>query len=244
MVSETTFREDLYYRLNVFRIRLPSLRERLEDIPMLVEYMLQRLVKERKTRVSRVSSDALAILQSHNWPGNVRELERERDVPQRRVIAQSDTILRKDLPAEIVAAVGDKVKSAQAPSPVKEPEEAPADDVPEPEVPEPAVGEISIDSEVQAAAEVIAAPRPMTPEEAFDIAFATALERNGSSVLIEVEKEILRRALNHTGGNQAKAATILGITRATLKSAWTSTTLRYKQIASFGIRYGRLPYFC
>ncbi|QYY37365.1 sigma-54 dependent transcriptional regulator [Ruficoccus sp. ZRK36] len=209
MVSENTFREDLYYRLNVFRIRLPSLRERLEDIPMLVEYMLQKLVKDRKARVSRVSTDALAILQAHNWPGNVRELENV--MFRSAVIAQGDTILRKDLPTEIVSAVGDKVKLAAVPS-----EDAPAEEI---EVREPDQPEaMGAPAAVQEPTTIIAdTPPPPSPDEAFDLAFATALERNDTNVLVEVEKEVIRRALSHTGGNQAKAASILGITRATLK---------------------------
>ncbi|MBN1402965.1 MAG: sigma-54-dependent Fis family transcriptional regulator, partial [Opitutales bacterium] len=75
MVEEKTFREDLYYRLNVVRLRLPSLRERLEDVPPLVDYMLQRLVKNQRTRVTQISPEALAILTRYRWPGNVRELE-------------------------------------------------------------------------------------------------------------------------------------------------------------------------
>ncbi len=214
MVAENTFREDLYYRLNVFRIRLPSLRERLEDIPLLVEYMLQKLVKDRKARITRVSTDALAILQAHTWPGNVRELENV--MFRSAVIAQGDTILRKDLPAEIVTAVGDKVKLSQTPSPIPEPSTE-AEGETEPSAPASSAAEAPVAPGLEAPAEVIAAPRPMTPEEAFDIAFATALERSDSNVLVEVEKEILRRALAHTGGNQAKAASVLGITRATLK---------------------------
>jgi len=99
MVKAKAFREDLYYRLNVVRIRMPSLRERPEDIPAIVDFHLQNLAKQRKIRVSRIAPEAVALLRRHSWPGNVRELENV--VYRSAVVAQGDTILVKDLPAEI-----------------------------------------------------------------------------------------------------------------------------------------------
>ncbi|HZZ58970.1 MAG TPA: sigma-54 dependent transcriptional regulator [Opitutaceae bacterium] len=99
MVRQKTFREDLYYRLNVVRIRMPALRERPEDIPAIVDFVLQNLVKQKKARVGRMSPEALAALGRYRWPGNVRELENV--VYRTAVIAQGDTILFKDLPPEI-----------------------------------------------------------------------------------------------------------------------------------------------
>lgn len=74
-IKEGKFREDLYYRLNVVTIKLPSLRQRKEDIPQLAEYFLNRYNKELDKQVARISPEALAILKKHDWPGNVRELE-------------------------------------------------------------------------------------------------------------------------------------------------------------------------
>ncbi|MGH7996451.1 MAG: sigma-54-dependent transcriptional regulator, partial [Opitutaceae bacterium] len=99
IVKAKSFREDLYYRLNVVRIRMPALRERPEDIPAIVDFCLQNLVKGRKARVGKVSPEAMAILARHRWPGNVRELENT--VYRSAVIAQGDAILPKDLPGEI-----------------------------------------------------------------------------------------------------------------------------------------------
>jgi len=99
MVKAKAFREDLYYRLNVVRIRMPALRERGEDIPQIVDFCLQNLVKQRKARVGKVSPEAMAVLVRHTWPGNVRELENV--VYRSAVIAQGDAILVKDLPAEL-----------------------------------------------------------------------------------------------------------------------------------------------
>lgn len=69
MVKEGKFREDLYYRLNVFTLVLPPLTERREDIPLLVSHFLETAPKP-----ARISSDALQILMNYSWPGNVREL--------------------------------------------------------------------------------------------------------------------------------------------------------------------------
>ena len=99
MVKAKTFREDLYYRLNVVRIRIPALRERTDDIPQIVDFCLQNLVKQRKARVGKVSPEAMAVLVRHRWPGNVRELENV--IYRSAVIAQGDAILVKDLPAEL-----------------------------------------------------------------------------------------------------------------------------------------------
>jgi DNA-binding NtrC family response regulator len=73
-VAAGRFRGDLYYRLNVVRIRMPPLRERLEDVPILVEELLKSIVKELGRRVPKVSPHAMKKLQSYPWPGNVREL--------------------------------------------------------------------------------------------------------------------------------------------------------------------------
>jgi two-component system nitrogen regulation response regulator GlnG len=92
LVAEKKFREDLYYRLNVVRIHLPPLRNRVEDIPVLVEYFLQ---KTHKT----LAPAAMAILKKHAWPGNVRELENV--VERAAVMARGDSLLPEDLPAEV-----------------------------------------------------------------------------------------------------------------------------------------------
>src|SRR5690606_24779005 len=70
-----TFREDLYYRLNVFPIYVPPLRERIEDIPALVSHFIARLAAEAGKRVVGISDPALDLLRRYNWPGNIRQLE-------------------------------------------------------------------------------------------------------------------------------------------------------------------------
>ena len=75
MVAEGAFREDLYYRLNVIPVKLPPLRERREDIPLLVQHFVQRVSAEQGRSAATVSQDAMRKLMAHGWPGNVRQLE-------------------------------------------------------------------------------------------------------------------------------------------------------------------------
>lgn len=106
-IKEKTFREDLYYRLNVIEIRIPPLRERKEDIPMLVNHFLKRYTDENRKAVRGCDSDAMALLMKYDWPGNVREL---RNIVERAVVlCPGDVISAAELP--------DKVKKSQgAPS--------------------------------------------------------------------------------------------------------------------------------
>ena len=73
-VKEGRFREDLYYRLSVLPVRIPPLRERIADVPLLVDYFMQRVAKECGKSISRMTPEAMNLLLSHSWPGNVREL--------------------------------------------------------------------------------------------------------------------------------------------------------------------------
>jgi transcriptional regulator with PAS, ATPase and Fis domain len=74
-VQQGRFRDDLYYRLNVIEIRLPALRERREDIPLLAEHFVEKIASELGKDISGISADALKLLIAYDWPGNVRELE-------------------------------------------------------------------------------------------------------------------------------------------------------------------------
>src|SRR5215472_6242468 len=90
------FREDLFYRLHVFPIAVPALRERPEDVPELVRHFLARFAAEEGKRIQRVSAEALALLAAHRWPGNVRQLENA--VFRAVVLADGDTIGVDELP--------------------------------------------------------------------------------------------------------------------------------------------------
>lgn len=95
MVKEGSFREDLYYRLNVINIKVPPLRDRREDIPLLVSRFLDDYSQESSTKRKRVSREALEKMERHDWPGNVRELQNE--VERLCVLAGSDEDISADL---------------------------------------------------------------------------------------------------------------------------------------------------
>jgi len=99
MVAEKKFREDLFYRLNVVSIHLPSLRERADDIPLLIDHFLRKYAAENKKPAPQISPEALALLKRHHWPGNVRELE---NVIERAVtLSHHSLILLEDLPRHL-----------------------------------------------------------------------------------------------------------------------------------------------
>jgi formate hydrogenlyase transcriptional activator len=99
-IADGRFREDLYYRLNVFPIKVPPLRERQEDIPMLVWAFVEEFSKAFGKRIESISKEQLAALQRHQWPGNVREL---RNVIERAVIVSTGPRLVVDLPSATVS---------------------------------------------------------------------------------------------------------------------------------------------
>jgi len=92
-IEEKTFRSDLYYRLNVFPLEVPPLRERPEDIPLLVEYFIHRFAKRAGKKINRISKKTLDIVESYGWPGNVRELQ---NVVERAVIVSDSNELYID----------------------------------------------------------------------------------------------------------------------------------------------------
>src|SRR3989442_346896 len=101
-VAAKQFREDLFYRLNVVRIQIPPVRERREDIRLLVNYFLKKFARAQNQRPKSISPEVIRILEQYHWPGNVRELE---NVIQRAiVVAKGDAILLNDLPPEILGA--------------------------------------------------------------------------------------------------------------------------------------------
>ncbi len=95
-VTKKTFREDLFYRLNVVRIVLPPLRQRMEDIRLLAEYFLQKAASQKHLPKLKLSEEAVRALEGYPWPGNVRELENT--VQRACVLATSDLLLPKDIP--------------------------------------------------------------------------------------------------------------------------------------------------
>ena len=205
MVKAKTFREDLYYRLNVVRIKMPPLRDRAEDIPAIIDFCLQTLGKQRKTHVTRVSVEALAVLTLYPWPGNVRELENV--IYRSAVIAQGDAILVKDLPAEIRSAtsteatVGDIADSSDSPF----------------EGIRTANAESVALATARVVAESVASGEPaLTVERALD--FLHAELRQGEGPLLEkISKEMIHRSVSAANGDLKVAAAELGLTVPALK---------------------------
>ena len=94
MVSKGTFREDLYYRLNVIPISLPSLRERKDDIPLLINYMIKEYSIKLNKHVTGIDEDVLSLLINHRWPGNIRELQ---NIIEYSVNMSSNSIITMDI---------------------------------------------------------------------------------------------------------------------------------------------------
>jgi transcriptional regulator with GAF, ATPase, and Fis domain len=118
-IAQGSFREDLYYRLNVVPIRLPSLRERAADIPLLVMHFIRKFNTRLKKLIDGVEPAALAHLISYPWPGNIRELE---NVIERAVLFCDGRELRAgDLPAEVRGNLADSSASTPLPPPSSEP---------------------------------------------------------------------------------------------------------------------------
>src|SRR5262249_3969 len=92
-VANGTFRQDLFYRLNVFPLEVPPLRERKDDILMLVEYFVQRYANRSGKNIRTIDKKSLDLLQSYDWPGNIRELQ---NVIERSVILTSSEVLSVD----------------------------------------------------------------------------------------------------------------------------------------------------
>lgn len=107
LIQQGRFREDLYYRLKVIDIEMPPLRERKEDIPILIQSFITRYSQEFKKNVSGISEEAIKILLNYSWPGNVRELE---NIIQRAItLSQHERILPEDLPPYLIQRTDEKL---------------------------------------------------------------------------------------------------------------------------------------
>jgi len=155
-VAAGKFREDLFYRLNVLQINLPPLRERKEDIPLLIEHFIQKYNARHKLSIEGISEEALASLLDYSWPGNVRELENI--IERAMILSQGRRIMAENLPAEIKSPEQNRIKKLM--------------------------------------------------EEEISIKKATRL----------LEEELIRKALQKTGGNRTQAAKILEISHPALLS--------------------------
>jgi two-component system nitrogen regulation response regulator GlnG len=169
--AEGKFRPDLFYRLSVFTIHLPPLRERDDDLTLLVRHYLRRFSRELGREVQEVTPDVLERLRSYSWPGNVRELQ---SVLKQALLRASGTVL---LPAFLTGLFGSSGESGAA------------------------------------------APTDATPDlEAFIRQRLVAVTHDlYADTHRQVDRLLLARVLEHTGGNQHQAARLLGIARQTLR---------------------------
>jgi two-component system response regulator AtoC len=202
-----TFRDDLFYRLNVVPIHIHPLRERREDIPLLAEHFLAKFNDRLKKQISAISQEAIERLISYNWPGNIRELE---NLMERTMLfCEGPEIQVSDLPPEVMAAAPVAAAPSIASGAVAAPAGAPA--------PAPAGA-------------------PVTPAAAMPAAAADEAIRPAASSLKEavraeterVERELIQRALDETGGNVTQAARKLKISRKSLQTKMKELGLREK----------------
>jgi len=121
LVQKKKFRQDLYFRLNVVRLSIPPLRERLEDIPILIKYFIQRFNALQGRRIQRCSERVMSVLMAHSYAGNVRELENA--VEHAFVVCAGNTIQLEDLPPHLAEAALKKEQEEQASTPLQNAEE-------------------------------------------------------------------------------------------------------------------------
>jgi DNA-binding NtrC family response regulator len=191
-VREGKFREDLYYRLNVFPIHVPPLRERHEDIPWLVRHFVARFAAEEgRKQLKGVSPAAMTMLQAYPWPGNVRQLENS--VFRSVVMCDGAELIPEDFPQ--IHSQSSRIEQALT---LSEPDR-----------------EYMLDSTLPTVAGTI------MPDDALPLLTPQGDMRQ----MIEIEEEVIRRAILHYDGQMSEVARKLGIGRSTL----------YRKLKEFGI---------
>ena len=230
MVKDKSFREDLYYRLNVVRIETPALRERMEDLPELIDFMLQRLSKKHGTNATGISKDAVQALLHYKWPGNVRELENI--LHSASVVCKGKRILLKDLPESLPQIHEGSSSEKTTPNIPKEAVEregsSTLDERIQPSVKEEKDGNFGSNETNSSKADNLGPPpTSISLKESYDIAYAHTRKLTDANLLELVEKEMIQRSLTESGGNQVKASALLGITRATLRKRIDAYSIRY-----------------
>ncbi|MCU0882331.1 MAG: sigma-54 dependent transcriptional regulator [Hyphomonadaceae bacterium] len=194
LVEEGRFREDLYYRLNVFPIDAPPLRSRKEDVPALVRHFVSRFNAEEGRRVLGATPGTLAMLAAHDWPGNVRQLENA--IFRAMVLCDGDYLVPEDFP-QLLAALPDDVKAAAA-------------DADAPAVPANLDGPLA---EVLMPANPAAVVAPVGETGASVTLFDPA---GHLRTLEQIERDLIEYAIDLYAGHMTEIARRLGIGRSTL----------------------------
>jgi DNA-binding NtrC family response regulator len=185
---DRTFREDLYYRLNVFKLWLPPLRERAEDIPRMVEHFVRVFAAQQGREAPRLTEESMQALVSRHWPGNVREL---RNVLERAVLLSEDALTPELLAPEIAPSSRPAPPASAPPPAAAAPAGAPPPPAPEPGPRLPALPSVDLEGLPLKEAKRLAAER--------------------------VERAYIVAALEKTRWNKAKAARLLGLNYKTLR---------------------------
>ncbi len=185
-IAQGQFREDLFYRLNVVPIVVPPLRERREDIPLLLQYFLQKFAQELELEPKHFSEQTLHLLQLYDWPGNVRELE---NVVKRSMLLCSGRLITPDYLPESISGIH-----------------------PQAENPADYSLEALLRQRIQAA---------LSQKMKEGNLYQTILE--------DIERPLFRAVLAETGGNQLRAADLLGLNRNTLRKKLRSLGLKGKE---------------
>jgi DNA-binding NtrC family response regulator len=223
-VREGRFREDLFYRLHVFPITVPPLRERREDIADLVRHFLARFNAEEGKRIRAVTADAMAMLKSYSWPGNVRQLENA--IFRAVVLADHDEIGSGEFPQISAQVLGSQVLGSQLLG-----SQVPRDHVLERQIlaaPGPATSATAADAIPVITAtdhDQVASPLILDPEPPAGMGASPAPSATYPAILDEagdvrpldaIESDIIRFAIGHYGGQMSEVARKLQIGRSTL----------------------------
>ncbi len=205
LVNDGKFREDLYYRLNVFPVWVPPLRERMADVPELIEHFVERFASEEGKKIDGVTPEALDMIQRYPWPGNVRQLENA--IFRAVVLADQSTLTVNEFPQ--IAAHVEGFEALTPPAP------APKDDTPKIEGPVIIGGEDAFPATIA-----------LSGDNGREELGIPALDRSGDvRALEEIEADMIRLAIGRYRGHMTEIAKKLGIGRSTL----------YRKMREFGL---------
>ena len=231
LVKDGRFREDLYYRLNVFPLWLPPLRDRREDIPDLVRHFLARFVAEEgRPHITSVAPDAVAMLQAYDWPGNIRQLENA--VFRAVVLCEGDHLTRDDFP-QVLASVSGSGGGQESAAPAGYAAAPPQPAVASPEASDPGHGpatggivSAAPDNAPRTAGEADADRHAEPSEPRVPFGYLRSLDDQGHvRALDSIEAEMIRTAIDHYGGRMTEVARRLSIGRSTL----------YRKLKDYGL---------
>lgn len=208
LVKEGRFREDLYYRLNVFPIMVPPLKDRLEDVENLVHHFIHRFASEEGKTISGIAPDALKLLESYQWPGNVRQLENT--IFRAVVLADTPTLTIAEFPQIAAHVEGFEITTPAAPKPAAE-------------------GPVTYDGPAMIGDET-SEPQmvevPRASEDGNPVGVRVMTETGHIRPLEAVEADMIRLALGRYRGHMTDIAKHLGIGRSTL----------YRKMRDFGLQ--------